>query len=160
MTYGRLKSAIKMLLIGDNDLPTDKGEMLAAVEMAFIELSSKASALKLLTTDHAEEIIRQGPGGTYLRMPDLPEDDIDEMDIDRELCPALARIIASYLSRDKAALHNGEAAKILLSYESKVRVFILSREAQGDYSLSQINGCSTSQGICLPKVETIYVSEG
>jgi len=134
MTYGRLKSAIRLLLIGDNELPDEKEQLLAAVEMAYLQLASKATALKLLTTTHASEVIRLGPGGTYLRMPDLPEDDIDEMDIDSELCPALARIIASYVSRDKSKLHDMEADKILRGYESKVRVFIEEQESEGKYN--------------------------
>ena len=57
MTYARLKSAIKLLLIGDNDIPLDadgnidNDQMAAALEMAYIELASKATALKLLTRD-------------------------------------------------------------------------------------------------------------
>jgi len=157
VTFGRLKSAIKVLLIGDNELPQGDDEILAAVEMAYLQLASQVTSLKLLTTEHASEIIRQGLGGTYVRMPNLPEDDVDEMDIDKELCPALARIIASYLSREKGGLHNNEAQKILRSYESKVRVFITSREAAGDFSLSQVTGCSTSEGIC---ADALVSSEG
>ena len=138
MTYGRLKSAIKLLLIGDNDLPinddgtTDDDQMAAALEMAYIELASKASALKLLTTNlSTHSIIRQGPGGTYLRMPKLPSSDDDLLDIDNELAPAVARIVASYISRERGELHLREAAKILTAYESKVRVFILEQESEG-----------------------------
>jgi len=148
MTYGRLKAATSMLLIGDNDIPKDPEKMLAAIEMAYLELANQATSLKLLTTDHASQIIRQGLGGTYLRMPDLPEDDIDELDIDDELVPALARIIASYISKEKSLFHTSKARETILAYESKVRVFILSREAAGDYTLSQTDGCSTSQGVC------------
>ncbi|RKY55911.1 MAG: hypothetical protein DRP93_02445 [Candidatus Neomarinimicrobiota bacterium] len=134
MTYAKLKSAIKLLLIGDNELPSDNDQILAAIEMAYIQLASKATALKLLTTNNSSEVIRQGPGGTYVRMPELPELDTDELDIDRELCPALARIIASYVSREKGAIHNSEAQKILTSYESKVRVFLEEKESEGVFN--------------------------
>jgi len=133
MTFSRLKSAIELLLIGDNELPADEEQVIAAVEMAFLQLASKVTALKLLTTNNASEVIRQGPGGTYVRMPELPTADTDEMDIDRELCPALARIIASYLSREKGGIHNSEAQKILTSYESKVRVFLEEKESEGAF---------------------------
>ena len=137
MTYSRLKSAVKLLLIGDNDIPEDNEQMLAAMEMAYIELSSKASSLRLLSADHASDIIRLGPNGTYLRMPNLPEDDSDELDIDPELAPALARILASYLSRNNQILHQSEANKVLVSYESKVRVFMERMEAEGAYDTEQ-----------------------
>jgi len=81
-------------------------------------------------------------------MPDLPEDDVDELDIDDELVPALARIIASYISKEKALFHTSKAKETIMAYESKVRAFILSREAAGDYTLSQTEGCSTSKGVC------------
>ncbi len=131
MTFGRLKSAIKVLLIGDNELPHDKDQIIAAIEMAYLQLASKATALKLLTTDNASQVIRLGPGGTYVRMPELPDEDEDELDVDKELAPAVARIIASYLSREKGGMHAVEADKILRSYESKVRVFIEERESEG-----------------------------
>ena len=133
MTYAKLKSAIQLLLIGDNELPGDNDQVLAAIEMAYIQMASQATSLKLLTTNNASEVIRQGPGGTYVRMPNLPTSDDDELDIDRELCPALARIIASYLSREKGGIHNTEAQKILRSYDSKVRVFLEEKESEGAY---------------------------
>jgi len=133
LTYAKLKSAIQLLLIGDNELPGDNDQVLAAIEMAYIQMASQATSLKLLTTNNASEVIRQGPGGTYVRMPNLPTSDDDELDIDRELCPALARIIASYLSREKGGIHNTEAQKILRSYDSKVRVFLEEKESEGAY---------------------------
>lgn len=133
MTYGRLKSATKLFLIGDNQLPEDADQMSAAVEMAYLQLSGQATALKLLTTDSASQIIRQGPGGTYIRMPELPTKDTDELDIDKELAPAVARLIASYISRDRSQYHESEARKVVRMYESKVRVFIEEQESEGRY---------------------------
>jgi hypothetical protein len=134
VTYAKLKSAIQLLLIGDNELPGDNEQVLAAIEMAYIQMASQVTALKLLTSNNSSEVIRQGPGGTYVRMPKLPTSDTDELDIDRELCPALARIVASYISRDKGGIHNTEAQKVMKSYESKVRVFLEEQESEGAYS--------------------------
>ncbi len=133
ITFGRLKSAISLLLIGDNELPEDHEQLLAALEMAYIELAGQTTALKLLTVTAAVDIIRQGPGGTYIRMPRLPEEDSDELDIDSELSPAVARLIASYVSREKGQLHAHEAQKVIKAYESKVRVFIEENESEGAY---------------------------
>ena len=134
MTYGRLKAAAKLFLIGDNELPDDPEMLTASVEMGFLQIADKATALKLLTTGSPSQLIRQGPGGTYVRMPDLPTSDSDIMDIDNELCPALARYMASHVSREKAAYHTSEAEKIIRGYESKVRVYIEERESEGEYA--------------------------
>ena len=123
MTYGRLKDAIKVLLIGDNEIPTG-GELVAALEMAYIEIANKATALKLLTVNKDNAIMRMGPGDTYVRMPTLPRDDTDELDIDSELVPAVARIIASYVSDKKGAIHMNTALKMITEYENKVQIYI------------------------------------
>ncbi len=133
MTYGRFKASLRALLRGDSEIPPDAEEMSSLVEMAYIELAGQATALKLLTADHASQVIRQGPGGTYIRMPDIPVDDIDELDIDQELTPALARLIASYLSREKGGIHYNEAQRSIKAYESKVRVFLLEQDSEGKY---------------------------
>ena len=124
MTLESLKSTTTLLLIGDNDLPEDEQMLINALEMAYLEISNKVSALKLLSTIDASDIIRMGPGGSYVRMPRLPTQGIEELDIDNELCPAVARIIASYVSRNKGSLHQQEADKIMNQYESKVRRFL------------------------------------
>ena len=123
MTYGRLKDAIKVLLIGDNEIPTG-GELVAALEMAYIEISNKTTALKLLTVNKDNAIMRMGPGDTYIRMPALPRDDTDELDLDNELVPAVARIIASYVSDKKGSIHMGIAFRMAMEYENKVQVYL------------------------------------
>lgn len=136
MTYGRMKSMLRVLLTGDNVLPNNDEDMVAALEMSYIEISNMATALKLLTVNKDQAIMRQGPGSTFVRMPDLPRDDTDELDIDSELVPAVARIIASYLSKEKGGIHMALAKQIILQYESKVQEFLLSQEQQGLYEES------------------------
>ena len=134
MTYGRLKGVIRVFLTGDNVLPKDPEDVLAALEVAFIQIANQTTALKLLTPNIDSTIIRQGPGNFYVRMPVLPDSDADELDIDNELVPAVGRIIASYISKDKSALHSFEAEKLIRDYESKVRAYMdeLAREDE-DY---------------------------
>ena len=133
MTYGRMQSMLKVLLIGDNVAPKDPETLLATLEMAYIEISNKCTALKLITANKDHSIMREGLGNTYVRMPRLPKDPTEELDIDSELCPAVARIMASYISKDKALLHLKIADEIIKLYESKVRSFILNQEQQGKY---------------------------
>lgn len=124
MTYGRLKSITRVFLIGDNMLPKDNNDVLAALEVAFIEIANQTTALKLLTPNLDSAIIRQGPGNFYVRMPALPASDDEELDVDSELVPAVARLIASYVSKDKSAYHVTEANRIIRDYEGKVRAFM------------------------------------
>ena len=133
MTYGKLQSMLKVLLIGDNPVPKDGDMLLAALEMAYIDIANECTALKLLTVNKAEAIMRDGPGSSYVRMPKLPTVPEDELDIDNELTPAVARIIASYISKEKGGIHKNIAVDIMRKYESKVRSYILRQEGKGEY---------------------------
>ena len=124
MTYARLKSVIRVFLTGDNVLPKDNDDILAALEVAYIQIANQTTALKLLTPNAGTNIIRQGPGNFYIRMPNLPDDDEDTLDVDTELVPAVARLIASYISKDKGPIHLYEAEKLIRDYESKVRAYM------------------------------------
>ncbi len=142
MTYKRLKEAVRGLLIGDNDLPmneegnVDESRMAALLEMAYIELSSKCTGLRQLTEEVGDNsILREGPGGTYLRIPTLPSSDGEVLDIDNELAPAVARILASYITKNREARHQKALAAILASYEAKVIRYV----EQNAIALSQMD---------------------
>ncbi len=124
MTYGKLKLATKVLLTGDNVLTEGPEEVLAALEMAFIEVAENVTPLRLLSLNSNNQIIRKGPGNYYVRTPELPELDTDELDIDNELVPVLARILASYVSDKKGGVHRAAATTLMLSYENKVRAYL------------------------------------
>jgi len=124
MTYGDLKNLVKALLIGDNVLTRENNEVLMLLQYAYNEIANEADALKLFTAVTIDkQIIRQGPGSLYVRMPSLPVDDTDELDIDNELCFAAARYMCSFISREKGAIHLGEAQKIIRMYNNKVQTF-------------------------------------
>ena len=121
MTYAKLKLLVKVLLTGDNMLTSDNDEVLVALETAFMEVAEGCTPLKLLTLNPNNEIIRNGPSNYYVRKPELPDEDTDDLDIDTELVPVLARLIASYVSKDKGQLHYKFANKLMVAYENKVR---------------------------------------
>ncbi len=124
MTYGNLKNLVKALLIGDNVLTKENDEVLVLLQYAYNEIANEADALKLFTAvAQDKEIIRQGPGSLYVRMPSLPETDSDILDIDDELCFAAARYICSFVSREKGAIHLSEAQRIIRMYNNKVQTF-------------------------------------
>ena len=120
MTYGRLKSLTKALLIGDNTLPKDADELLGLLEYAYHMVSNKAEALHLLTMNQNDDINRRAIGDWLSRTPELPASDNDELDIDNELGFAVARYIASFVSKNKPAVHEAEAMKVIDDYNSKV----------------------------------------
>lgn len=139
MTFSKLKSAAKLFLTGDTPLPKDDEQLIVSVEIAYLFIADHTTSLKLLTTNKEEEIIRRGPGGQYIRMPNLPEFDDDYLDIDKELYPAVARLMASHVSRDKSEYHQAKAMEIITAYESKVESYILEQERLGKYSQYDID---------------------
>lgn len=135
MTYGRLKSLVRALLIGDSTLTKDETEQLVLLEYAYDRIANEADALKLFTTNIEEyRILRQGPGRQFVRRPDLPSIDNDELDIDHELSFVAARFIASFVSREKMAFHENEAQKLIRMYNAKVTTYFETLEQYGDLS--------------------------
>jgi hypothetical protein len=120
MTYGRCKSLASALLAGDNKLTKNDDELLGLLEYAFHFVGSKAEALHLLTMNRTDNINRKAAGDWLSRFPELPADDEDELDIDHELCFAVARYIAASISKNKPQVHENEAMKIINDYNSKV----------------------------------------
>ncbi len=133
MTYGNLKYLVKALLIGDNTLTKDNNEVLVLLSYAYNKIANQADALKLFTAVTEDmRIIRQGPGKLYVRMPSLPEDDIDELDIDDELAYVAARYICSFVSREKGGIHVNEAMTLIRAYNQKVQVFFENMAQDGE----------------------------
>ena len=158
MTYKGLQNILKIMLIGDNVIPQNPEILLSALEMAYIEIANQCTALKLLTANQGEQIIREGLSGSYVRMPTLPKIDTDELDIDSELAPAVARIMASYITKDKIQQHLTIAERIMGQYESKVRGFILSQEQRGIYTDTSTDVVISSDGsgtIALATTDTV-----
>mgnify|MGYP003515328307 FL=1 len=120
MTYGGLKSLVTGLLIGDNVIPKDDAVMKSLLSYAFDMIANKAEALRLMTINSTEEIIRLGPGEYLVRKPNLPEIDTDELDIDHELCFVAARYIAAMLSKEKIKIHQDYGDDGILRYNGKV----------------------------------------
>jgi len=120
MTYGRLLSITKGLLIGDNTLPTDNDVLIGLVEYAFYNVAVKAQALHLMTLNRNKDILRLSEGDYLMRVPKLPSAPDDVLDIDNELGYPTARFIASFISKEKAMLHLAEAERLINDYNGKV----------------------------------------
>ena len=119
MNYSALKSLVSGLLIGDHVLPDDPVVLQGLVQYALTTVAMKAESLHLMTLNTTEEILRLAKGDYLIRMPLVPTLDTDEIDIDNELVFAVARYIASYLSRDKGGIHVQAAERIILDFNAK-----------------------------------------
>jgi hypothetical protein len=120
MTYGKLKTLTSALLIGDNIFPKDDNLARALLEYAFSTVANKAEALHLFVKNDNEEILRFASGDYKIREPEMPLNDNSELDIDNELCFALARYMAASISKEKVALHTQFAEEIVRTYNEKV----------------------------------------
>ena len=128
MTYKKLKVLTKGLLSGDFPLPEDDESIKALLGMAYSYIADKCQVLNLQTEDKSAMIQRLGRGTFLVRVPELPETDEDELDIDDELGYAAASLLASYISEKKIPIHQGRADDIIRSYNAKVDEFIESLE--------------------------------
>lgn len=141
MTYGGLKSLITGLLVGDNVIPKDDAVMKSLLSYAFDMIANKAEALRLMTMNSTEEIVRIGPGEYLVRKPNLPEIDTDELDIDHELCFVAARYIAAMLSKEKIKIHQDYGDDGILRYNGKIYQ-ILEKVKEEEYKIKQEQGCA------------------
>lgn len=120
MTYGTLKYVVQGLLTGDNKLPKEDEVVRALLGMAYDHLANKCQVLNLLTLDHSEDILRIGKGDYMVRVPELPNTDSDELDIDNNLGYAAASLVASYISKTKANVHIHRATDAITIHNGKV----------------------------------------
>jgi len=147
MTYGVLKAITTGLLTGDNVLPTGEGVLEGLVEYALTTVAMQADSLHLMTLSTTAGVLRLAQGDYLIRRPVAPitvtaavdalavdatvEDTtaakaadtlatINQLiDIDEELTFAVARYVASYVSREKGGIHIQAAERVILDYNAK-----------------------------------------
>lgn len=119
MTYKVFKSITTGLLTGDNVLPADVEVLQGLVQYALTTVATQADSLHLMTLSTTANVLRLSQGDYLIRIPEIPELDTDVMDIDEELNFAVARYLASYISRDKGGIHVNAADRIIKDYNAK-----------------------------------------
>ncbi len=124
MTYKRFKKLVEGLLTLDVALTEDNDVMLGYLEYAFQEVASKADSLHLMTINENEEILRTSYGKHMTRVPDLPINEDEELDIDRELIFPTARFVASYASPSSAGEHYSRGESLIITYNGKVEALL------------------------------------
>jgi hypothetical protein len=118
------KTVVSGLLIGDNTLPKDDNVIKGLTIYALTTVAERADSMHLMTLDPGENLVRQAHGDYFVRVPHAPKYEDDEMDIDSELVFAVARLVASYISKDKGGIHAKEANRIILDFNSKVAALL------------------------------------
>jgi len=119
MTYKTLKNITTGLLIGDNVLTSDADVLQGLVQYALTTTAMKADSLHLMTLSTTADVLRLAQGDYLIRMPVAPTLDADLLDIDEELSFAVARFLASYVSKTKGGIHVNAANRIILDYNAK-----------------------------------------
>lgn len=130
MTYEMLKNLTSGLLVGDNVLPKDAEVLKGLLQYALTTVATQADSLHLMTLSTTANVLRLAQGDYLIRMPELPEDNEDMIDIDEELMFAVARYIASYISKDKGGIHVNAADRIIKDYNAKTYEIIQAMGAE------------------------------
>lgn len=120
MTFGTLKNIIKGLMIGDNNPPADNAIIIGLLSYAYNMIGNKTESFHLLTLNRRQDILRMAGGDYFMRVPELPTADADELDIDNELGFVAARYICSMISEKKVQLHLAMADELVKDYNAKV----------------------------------------
>ncbi len=119
MTYTTLNNILTGLLLGDNTIPKDPEVMKGLVQYALTTVAMQADSLHLMTLSVTDNVLRLTQGDYMIRVPAVPLLDTDEVDIDDELVFAVARYMASYLSKEKGGIHVNAADRIVKDYNAK-----------------------------------------
>ena len=132
MTYAMLKNLTSGLLLGDNLLPADDAVLLPLVTYALNTVAMQAESLHLMTLSTTADVLRLSQGDCLIRNPVPPAVDTDEVDIDDELIFAVARYLASYVSREKGGIHVNAADRIIKDYNAKTAEIIEQMQLEAD----------------------------
>ena len=124
MKYKELKVLVSALLVGDNRITSNEAELKSLLMLAFNDIASRAQSLRLMTKSMNKEVLRGSVGDYLTRYPELPENDESELDMDKDLCFAAARFMASYVSKNKPAVHVEEGEKMIRLFNGKVNSMI------------------------------------
>ena len=119
MTYKLFKAITTGLLTGDNVLPQSPDVMTGLMQYALTTVATQADSLHLMTLSTTVDVLRLAQGDYLIRMPVPPVNDTDLLDIDDELAFAVARYLASYVSKEKGGIHVQAADRIIKDYNAK-----------------------------------------
>lgn len=101
MTYGELKKHIKYIFSGDTRLADDTEALALFYKTAVHAIISDTEPLKLVTSDTERYTPYRWLDDVYfIRQPEYPSADTDELDMDERLIDAVISLMSSYMIRN------------------------------------------------------------
>lgn len=119
MTLAKLKAHTDAIMIGDIKI-ADNISYIPLLEQALLEIANRVDCLSLVTKSSDFRVLRAIGDGNYIRKPNTPNQDIDEIDMDDELMFALSNLIASYVSNVKPQYFVNKSEEIISDYNFKI----------------------------------------
>jgi len=139
MRYKTFKTLANALLIHDITLTTDEDELLALLEYALYKVAMGADSQHLLVEDLEHyTILREINEFEYIRKPELPKDEDEELDIDDTLAYAVVRYVCSFVTTAKTraslgpSYHEKAAEDIIRDYNQELYAFKEKQEQYGE----------------------------
>ena len=119
MNWTRLQALVEALLSGDHTLVVNEEARVALLAYAYEEVSNLS---EVLTNERDGDGVNQVRVTTigHVKRPDLPSNGDSAIDVDYGLCFAVARFMASYVSKEKFSIHREAAIEIINTYNRKV----------------------------------------
>ncbi len=102
MTLQEFKKHCETKRKGDFILPTDNESYTLGIQEALEDIATipKVIALKLITSDNSNEVLKPINKDLFIRKPIAPKTDEDKIDIDEGLCFAVLYSFLSSLTKD------------------------------------------------------------
>ena len=102
MTLAGLKLHLKTILNGNKELPKDE-DLKPLLKECLISIALRCEPLALLVFTDEEKVLKYLQDlDLYLRMPRVPKNDTDKLDLDTELCFALSYMLGMKLSNNES----------------------------------------------------------
>jgi len=125
-TWKNMQDLVSALLAGDLKLPKEPEQRIELLKYGYESVMNKAVVLSLLVNRKAtdlDDVFSQTSYGEFIRRPSLPTNDTDVLDIDKALVFAVARFMASFISKEKYLYHEQKAIELIKSYNNKVYAY-------------------------------------
>lgn len=100
MTFADFKALLEMKRKGDIKLPTSNEELKPLIQESLEYIANNSIPLELVTSDKTADILRPLSDTQFIKRPESPTNDTDEIKIDQQLIYAVAYELLANLTKD------------------------------------------------------------